>query len=204
MNVAPDSAKTGVTPKEVIFRFDEVVNERPAGAASLQQLFLISPRDGEPRVDWNREEIAVRPRRAWRKNTAYTITLLPGLSDLRGNARNTGAVTMFSTGMTLPASFIKGTLYNWPDARVINRSGLVQAWPKGDTTLVYLAATDSSGTFSLNTMPPGDYVVRGIGDDNNNRGLDRRESWDTVSVSLRDSAKLDLFTFIHDSLGARL
>ena len=204
VNVAPDSAKTGVTPKEVIFRFDEVVNERPAGATSLQQLFLISPREGEPRVDWHREEIAVRPRRGWRKNTAYTITLLPGLSDLRGNARNTGAVTMFSTGATLPQSYIKGTLYNWPEARVINRNGLVQAWPRGDTTLVYLTATDSSGAFTLNTIPPGDYIVRGVGDDNNNRGLDRRELWDTVGVSLRDSAKLDLYTFVHDSLGARL
>jgi hypothetical protein len=204
VNIAPDSAKTGVTPKEVIFRFDEVVNERPAGATSLDQLFLISPRDGQPRVDWHREEITVRPRRGWRKNTAYTITLLPGLSDLRGNVRNTGAVTMFSTGETLPASYIKGILYNWQEARVINRNGLVQAWPRGDTTLVYLTATDSAGAFTLNTIPPGDYIVRGVGDDNNNRGLDRRELWDTVGISLRDSAKIDLFTFVHDSLGTRL
>ena len=204
VNVAPDSGKLGTTPRAVIFRFDEVVNERPSGAASLAALFLISPRTGEPRVDWNREEIAVRPRGGWRRNTAYTITMLPGLSDLRGNARNTGAVTMFSTGETLPAARIDGTLFNWTEARVISRGGLVQAWPRGDTTLVYLTTTDSAGAFSIATLPPGDYVVRGLSDDNTNRALDRREAWDTVAVALRDVATINLLAFIHDSLGTRL
>src|SRR4029079_5166222 len=104
VKIVPDSAKTGTSPKEVIFRFDEVVSERPAGATSLAGLFLISPTDGQPRVDWHRDEISVRPRRRWRENTAYTITLLPGLADLRGNARNTGAMTMFSTGAAIPSS----------------------------------------------------------------------------------------------------
>ena len=204
VKIVPDSAKTGTTPKEVIFRFDEVVNERPSGATSLAGLFLISPRDGEPRVDWHREEISVRPRRGWRKNTAYTITMLPGLSDLRGNTRNVGAVTMFSTGATLPSSRIAGVLFNWPEARTVTRGGLIQAWPRGDTSLVYVTTTDSAGAYSLGTLPPGDYVVRGLSDDNNNHGLDRREAWDTVGITLRDTASLNLFTFVHDSLGARL
>lgn len=204
VKIVPDSAKTGTTPKEVIFRFDEVVGERPTGATSLSGLFLISPRDGEPRVDWHREEISVRPRRGWRKNTAYTVTMLPGLTDLRGNARTTGAVTMFATGATLPASKISGVLFNWPEARTIARGGLVQAWPRGDTTLVYLTTTDSTGAYTLSTLPPGDYVVRGLSDDNNNRGLDRREAFDTVAITLRDTAKVDIYGFVHDSLGARL
>jgi hypothetical protein len=204
VNVAPDSGKLGTTPRAVIFRFNEVVSERPSGATSLAGLFLISPRTGEPRVDWNREEIAVRPRGGWRRNTAYTITMLPGLSDLRGNTRNVGAVTMFSTGETLPASRITGTLFNWPEARVIARGGLVQAWPRGDTTLVYLTTTDSAGAFSLSTLSPGEYVVRGMADDNTNRGLDPREAWDTVAVSLRDAADIGIFAFVHDSLGTRL
>ena len=204
VRIAPDSGKVDVTPSSVIFRFDEVVSERPAGAPSLGALFLISPRDGEPRVDWHREEISVRPHRSWRKNTAYTITLLPGLSDLRGNARNTGAVMMFSTGATLPASHVTGTLYNWAEARVIPKGGLVQLWPRSYTTLVYITATDSLGSFVLRAIPPGNYVLRGVSDDNNNRGLDRREAWDTVGITLGDSAKANVYAFVHDSLGARL
>jgi hypothetical protein len=204
VKIVPDSAKTGTTPPAVIFRFNEVVSERPSGASSLSALFLISPRDGEPRVNWNREEIEIKPRRGWKKNTAYTITLLPGLSDLRGNTRNTGAVTMFSTGSTIPSSRIAGILYNWAEGRIIPRNGIVQAWPRSDTTLVYVTATDSAGAFVIGTLPPGEYVVRGISDDNNNRGLDRREPWDTVGVSLRDSAQANIYAFVHDSLGARL
>jgi hypothetical protein len=188
----------------VIFRFDEVVSERPSGAASLTGLFLISPRDGEPRVDWHREEISVRPRRGWKKNVAYTITLLPGLSDLRGNTRNTGAVTMFATGSSIPPSRITGTLFNWAEGRAIARNGLVQAWQRTDTTLVYITTADSAGTFVLSNLPPAQYVVRGISDDNSNRGLDRREAWDTLAVTLGDSARVNLYGFIHDSLGTRL
>jgi len=204
VNVAPDSGKTGVTPKEVIFRFDEVISERVSGAASLSGLFLISPSSGEPRVEWHREEISVRPRRGWRKNVAYTITMLPGISDLRGNTRNTGAVTVFSTGSSIPSSRISGVLFNWTEARTISRGGLVQAWPRGDTTLMYVATTDSAGAYVLPSIPPGDYVVRGFSDDNTNRGLDRREPYDTAGVTLRDTVSLNLFAFVHDSLGARL
>ena len=203
VQIAPDSAKTGVTPKEVIFRFDEVVNERPSGAASLSGLFLISPRSGEPRVEWHRSEISVRPRRGWKPNTAYTITLLPGLGDLRGNTRTTGAVTLFSTGPTIPAGRIGGTFFNWAEGRAAPR-GLIEARPRSDTTIVYITSADSVGHFVLSTLPPGPYLVRGYADDNNNKDLDPREPWDSAAVTVVDSASADIYAFVHDSLGARL
>ncbi|HEV7836427.1 MAG TPA: Ig-like domain-containing protein, partial [Gemmatimonadaceae bacterium] len=66
IDIAPDSGRVGVTPKDVIFRFDEVVAERPPSVTTLADLFLISPRDGTPNVGWHRDEISVRPRRGWR------------------------------------------------------------------------------------------------------------------------------------------
>lgn len=203
VRTAPDSGRVGTTPREVIFRFNEVVSERPSSAASLAALFLISPRDGEPKVDWHREEIAVRPRRGWRKNTAYTVTMLPGISDLRGNVRNLGAVTMFATGATIPASHIAGTIFNWVEGRPVTR-GLVEVSPRSDTSLVYVVTTDSAGAFVMRNLPPAAYIVRGASDDNNNRGLDRREPWDTVGINLGDSARVDVYAFVHDSLGSRL
>lgn len=203
VRIAPDSGKTSVSPKELIFRFNEVVSERPSGAQSLDALFLISPREGSPRVDWNRDEIAVRPRRGWRKNTAYTITLLPGLSDLRGNTRNTGAVTMFSTGANIPTAKISGVFYNWAEGRTIPR-GLIEARARLDTTIVYVTTTDSVGRFALQNMPAGSYNVRAILDDNNNKGLDPRESWDSAGAVLGDSARVELYGFVHDSIGSRL
>ncbi len=203
VRIAPDSGRTGVTPRSVIFRFDEVVSERPAGAASLNALFMISPRDGEPRVGWGRNEISVRPRRGWKPNTAYTVTLLPGLTDLRGNVRNTGAVMVFSTGQTIPEGRITGTVFDWAEGRILQRA-LVEARPRTDTTTVYVTTTDSAGTFTIGHLQAGDYQVRGIADANNNRALDPREAWDSVSVVLADSARIEVLAFVHDSIGARL
>lgn len=203
VRIAPDSGRAGVTPREVIFRFDETVSERPTGAASLEALFLISPRDGSPVVDWNREELAIRPRRGWRKNTTYTITMLPGMSDLRGNVRNTGAVTIFSTGSAIPQSRISGTIFNWAEGAIAPRA-LIEVISRPDTSLVYVAAADSLGQFSFPNLMSGAYTVRGFIDNNSNRGLDSREAWDSVAVTLTDSSRLELLAFVHDSVGPRV
>ena len=86
ISVTPDSGTVHVSPSSVTFRFDEVVSERPRGAPSLDQLVLISPSDGPPSVDWRRDRLVVKSRHGWRPNTAYSVTVLPGLTDLRGNA----------------------------------------------------------------------------------------------------------------------
>lgn len=204
LKIVPDSGKTGVKPPAVIFRFDEVVNEKPSGATSLNDLFLISPRDGEPRVDWHRSELSIRPRKGWRDNTVYTITMLPGLSDLRGNTRKDGAVTFFATGTTIPSSKIKGTIFNWAEGRPLTARAIIEARPRSDTTLVYIGSPDSVGNFVLPNIPPGNYFVRGFSDENSNRGLDRIEPFDTTGVALTDSANVELYVFAHDSVGTRL
>jgi hypothetical protein len=203
VRIAPDSAKTGVRPREVIFQFDEVVSERPPGALTLSALFMISPRNGETRADWHRSEVSVHPQRGFKTNTTYTINLLPGLSDLRGNTRNTGAVTVFSTGPTLAASRITGTLFNWAEGRTIPK-GVIEARPLTDTTTVYLTVTDSVGEFNLQNIPNERYRVRGFSDDNTNRALDPREPFDTLVTAVADSAKVELLAFVHDSTGTRL
>jgi len=203
LRIAPDSGRTGTTPREVIFRFDEVVSERPAGATSLEALFLISPRGGSPRVDWNRDEVAVRPQRGWRSNTTYTVTLLPGVSDLRGNVRTSGATTVFTTGVAIPQSRISGTVFNWAAGSVAPRA-LVEATADTDTTLVFVTLADSAGRFAFPHLAPGAYLVRGVLDENSNRGLDPRELWDSATVVLADTARLELLAFVHDSAGARL
>lgn len=201
--IAPDSGRTGTSPRAVIFRFDEVVSERPAATPTLESLVLISPRDGAPRVEWGRDEISVRPRRNWRANTTYTVTLLPGLSDLRGNTRNTGASTIFSTGAVLARSRISGVVFNWAEGTIVPRA-YVEAVILPDTNLVYATTADSAGNFVLANLPPATYRVRGLADANGNRGLDPREVWDTTSITLADSARAELLAFVHDSIGSRL
>jgi hypothetical protein len=192
----------GREPRAVVFRFDEVVSERPQGAAELSQLFLISPWDGEPRVDWDRRAVAVRPRERWRPNTVYTVTMLPGMADLRGNARRSRTTVIFSTGAVIPNTAIRGILFDWTAGRPAPR-GAVEAVAQWDSTM-FVAPTDSIGQFEFLHVPAGVYVVRGYADANGNRLLDGREAWDTVRVELADTARIELLAFARDSLGPRM
>jgi hypothetical protein len=194
IGVTPDSGQVNVKPKDVQFRFDEVVSDRPAGASSLDRMFLISPRNGEPRVGWHRSRISVRPERGFRDNTAYRITMLPGIADLRGNVRKDGATLVFSTGPSFPTLGIVGTVFDWA-AQAVAKGAYVEAVTKRDTAIVYLSATDTSGQFDLGPLPAGEYTVRALIDQNGNRAFDRNEKWDSVSVtvtSTRPSVELDV------------
>lgn len=203
LGIAPDSGRTGVRPREVVFRFNEVVAEKPPSVTDLADLFLISPRDGTPRVSWNRDEIAVKPRRDWRPNTVYTVTMLRGLSDIRGNVRNTGASTFFSTGPSVPGTRITGRLFDWASGSVAP-GAFVESFVPPDSVNAYVAIADSSGNFAFEHLPPGHYTVRGFIDRNKNRGIDPGELWDTVSVTLADSSRVELLAFSRDTIAPRV
>jgi len=201
--IIPDSGTLGVSPKEVLFRFDEVVSERTASATTLADLFLISPRDGTPRVSWHRDAISVRPRRGWRPNTPYTVIMLRGIADIRGNVRNTGASTFFSTGKALPRTRLTGRVFDWVAGTPAN-GALVESFVSPDSLHPYIALVDSSGVFALEHLPPARYTLRAFMDRNRNFGLDPGEAWDSVSINFADSATATLMIFAHDSVPPRI
>lgn len=199
--VAPESGQVNVTPRAVVFRFDEVVTERPAGVPSLTAQFLVSPQEGAPVVDWRRSEITVRPRRGWLRNTVYTVVMLPGMADLRGNISNVGATTVFSTGAEIPRTSIAGVAFDWVAATPA-RGALVQAITPD--SVVYVTVADTTGRFTLPHLPPGGYLVQAIMDDNRNRALDPREKFDTLTVTLTDTVTVELLAHMRDSLPPRI
>ena len=201
LRTSPDTFAVNVRPRSVVFQFNEVISERQ-GSGGLADLFLISPADGAPRVDWDRDAVELRPRGGWRPNTTYTVTLLPGLLDLRGNPRTEGATVVFSTGPRIATSALRGIVFDWVAGRVV-AGARVEAMSRPDST-VYVGRTDSSGTFVIPNIPGGDYTVRGLVDANRNRALDPRELWDSVRVTLEDTARVELLTHAHDTIAPRL
>ena len=198
----PDTGAVNTTPGRVFFRYDDVIGEQ-ANGGDLVRSVLISPWDGEPRVEWKRTGMTVRPRNGWRPNTAYTITILPGIADFRGKGSPFGYVYRFSTGPTIPKTVIRGVTFDWLQARFLPKA-TVQAINPKDTTLVWLTVSDSTGRFEFGSMPPGQYIIRGIDERSPNRILDSREPWDTATVTVTDSARTDLYVFIHDTLPVRI
>ncbi|MFL5595779.1 MAG: Ig-like domain-containing protein [Gemmatimonadaceae bacterium] len=202
VSVVPDSAAVGVKPKEVLFHFDEIVSERPPGVTSLSDLFLISPRDGAPDASWHREAIGVKPPHGWRPNTAYTVIMQRGLADIRGNVRNTGAATFFSTGSVIPRTRITGNVFDWVSGSPAS-GALIESFVT-DSIHAYVALADSNGVFTLQHLPPARYTVRAYVDRNRNQAIDPTESWDSVTVTLADSARTDLLIFVHDTAPPRI
>jgi hypothetical protein len=203
VSVVPDSGTVGVKPKEVIFHFDEVVSERPPSTTTLADLFLISPRDGVPSVSWHRDAITVKPAHGWRNNTPYTVILLRGLSDIRGNVRNTGATTFFSTGPTIPRTRISGQVFDWV-AGTPAAGALVESFVPPDSLHPFVALVDSSGAFTLEHLPPGRYITRAYVDRNKNLAIEPSEPWDSVTLNLTDSAQREFLVFTHDTVPPRI
>lgn len=202
--IEPDTNSVNVRGREFIIHFDEVISERPAASVpTLADLVLVSPRDGQPDVAWHRDALTIQPRRRWRANTAYTVTLLPGIADLRGNIRKSTTEVTFSTGPRIPATTIRGVVFDALTGVTVPNA-LIEARPATDSTLVYVAAADSLGRFHMRGLQPMRYVVRGYTDQNRNRGLDPGEPVDSARVTLADSLALELLVFVHDSVGPRL
>jgi hypothetical protein len=164
---------------------------------------LLSPSDGEARVDWHRTAVSVRPRKGFRPNTAYALTIVPGLSDLHGNAMTRARTFAFSTGASIPRGVVHGAVFDWTTVRPA-ANALIDATVGGDTTLRWIAKADSAGRYTLPFLPAGKYRVRTIIDANQNGRLEPRELWDSVTVDVADSVRLDLYAFTHDTLGARI
>jgi hypothetical protein len=201
VRVTPDSGAVNVTDRDASFYFDETINDRGSGAQALDGYFLVSPSDGTPRLSYRRSRIDVRPRGGFRPNTAYTVTLLPGLSDLRGNTMRSGESTVFSTGPTIPPERINGIVFDWATERPAARALLQAVTPD---SVVYLAQSDSTGRFTIGPLTPGGYLVRAIVDQNGNHALDRNEPYDSARVVVPQTAPLELLAIQRDTLPPRI
>ena len=204
VRVTPDSGAVNVRADEVVFEFDAVVSDRPSGTtANMDGMFLISPSDGRPRVSWKRDRIEVRPRKGFRPNTAYSVTMLPGIADLRGNILRSGRTVVFSTGSRIPSFAVHGRVFDWMNERVAARA-LVEVIRRPDS-IPYVGTSDSTGQFTVGPLEEGTYAVRAILDANNNRALDPQESWDSLAIVVRGSSPfVELLAVPRDTIGPRL
>jgi hypothetical protein len=197
----PETSAVNARPGKVLIRYDDVIGEQSNGG-ELSKSVLISPWDGEPSVDWKRTGMTIRAKKGWRANTAYTITILPGIADFKGKASPFGYVMRFSTGPSIPKTTMRGVAFDWVQARPVPKATIL-AVDATDTTLVYLTVADSTGRYELGAVPPGRYMIVAIDEKQPNRTLEPREPWDTASVTLTDSTRADLYMFVHDTIAPR-
>jgi hypothetical protein len=201
VKVTPDSGALNVRDRDASFYFNETINDRGTGAAEIDNHFLVSPSDGLPHIGYHRSRIDVRPRHGFRDNTAYSITLLPGLTDLRNNPMKSSRTIVFSTGPAIPPYEITGIVFDWLGERPAPRAFIEALTPD---SVAYLAQADSLGRFVVGPLPLGRYLVRGIIDANGNRDLDRNEAYDSATVVVPQPKPLELLAIPRDTLPVRI
>ena len=200
----------GVFPEfngRVEFEFNEVVAEGQSpnlglGSGTLERLIVLSPTDRVPKISWRHDRVTVKPREGWQPNRVYRVELLPGITDVERNRSDASAVVTFATGGDLPRDTLSGTVIDWVAGRPMTR-GLVLATLMPDS-LTYRAFTDSVGRFTIGPLPHGDYQVYGVVDRNNNTRLDRRESFDSLTIARGTSDVGSLWAIPHDTVGPRV
>lgn len=201
LKVTPQNNAVGAKPKAVVLQFDEVISETPKGAKDIADLVFISPKSGVPKVDWGRSKIEIKPSKGWKPNTVYSVVIKRGLQDLRSNGIDSTIQLVFSTGGAIPTTRIAGVAFDWAAGNGIS-GALVEAIAPDSTT--YQVVADSAGRYVLQYLPPGPYLMRAYGDRNTNRSLDPIEVWDSVSVTLTQSADIEFYGFAHDTVGLRV
>jgi hypothetical protein len=204
----PDSSQR-VTPFKgaAEFQFDEVISEggtpnRGEGTGGLEKLVILSPSTRVPQVRWHRNRITVRPREGWRPNRLYRVELLPGVTDLRNNRSDEGAVLTFNTGAPQPQATLEGQVVDWTTSRPAPRA-LVVASLLPDS-LPYRGVADSSGRFVLGPLPQGEYLVSGVLDQNGDHRQDSREAYATARLSRGKTKAGELWAFVHDTNPPRI
>jgi Bacterial Ig-like domain len=194
---------------DAVIQFDEVIDEQGGGGSSLggdasglASRVLLSPTVGPVKVSWHRSSIHVKPKEGWKPGRVYQLQVLPGIIDLRRNIMKAGRTVVFSTGPEIPHAELSGVAVQWVEQRTLP-AGLIRAARLPDSA-AYLALTDSTGAFQLGNLPPGQYAVWAVADQNGNRLRDRREAYDSALVSVDSSTSVVLWTFVHDTIGPRL
>lgn len=211
--ISPDSNAVNVTANSVLIHFGEVIAERPSGGgrassfagggADLSSVVSISPSDGREAINWRRTAIEIRPRRGFRPNTAYRVTIKPGIADLRGNVLATPTEFVFSTGPSIPGGEVRGVVFDYAQARPAP-DARVEAFPPSDSTLRWATRTDSLGRYVIRDLTPGSYRVRAWIDANNDRRLGANEAMDTATVAFEQSTSAELYAFVRDTMAPRL
>ena len=192
---------------DVEFVFDEVISEggspnQGTGSGDLEKLVILSPTEEIPKVRWRRNRITVRPDEGWQRDRVYRVELLPGVTDLQRNRLDRGALVTFSTGAPRPQTTFKGAVVDWTSGRPAP-AALVVATLLPDS-LPYRGLADSAGRFSLGPLPPGEYIVSGVLDENRNHLADPREAFDSVRVPRGRDSTLELWAFVHDTTPPRI
>ena len=194
---APGAIVTDFDDK-VVFDYNERIAER-----GVRDLVVVSPESGVPLVEKGRDRLTVSLADGWQPGVIYRVVVLPGVSDMFGNATTEQVELVFSTGPPIPNPTLAGIV---TDRLTGGAAGgaRIEAVHLPDSAR-YASATDAEGFFVFRNIPSGDYLLRGYLDQSRNRVLDQSDPRDSVRITLgADTATVTLALLASDTTPARV
>lgn len=153
--------------------FDEFL--KPTG---FTKTLISPPLSKNPEYHIEGKKLIIKLKSPLRDSTTYTLNFADDIKDLNeGNALN-NFTYVFSTGSYIDSQTISGTVISAKDNEPIS-DVIISLYPKDSIDGVtyskpyYFAISDKAGTFQINNIKSGEYLMFGLKDQNNNYKYDQ-------------------------------
>lgn len=189
LEMAPANQSINIKPEKILITFDEYI-ELDNAAKNI----IITPRINKDEIEITalKNTLSIVLNQELEDSTTYVFNFQKSVADLSEGNPVENLKLVFSTGNTIDSlSFTGRVNYYFPDQREEFKDIIIGIYPASDTTNVftaqpyYLTETDSTGTFIINNIKPGDYKAYAWRDDNSN---------------LKAEFKTEAFDFIQDTI----
>jgi uncharacterized protein (DUF2141 family) len=176
LSVKPDSGSLNQNSDIFTFTFDEYVKTKNAS-----QLLLISPSQKKaPTITVRKKTISIKLNDSLKANTTYTINFNGAIIDYNEGNPLEKYNYLFSTGSYIDSLKYRGYVTEIKTGNVCENCNVHLYSSQDDSTIIfnkpdYLSKTDKTGNFSFTNLPPKEFLVYVIKDENKNLTLDVNE-----------------------------
>jgi len=174
LSTTPLSDSVNITSDNKI----EILFTEKVESKSVPGAVFISPRPSRlPEFKWSGKKLTIVLPDSFAAQTTYVVSLGTGIRDIRGNRMENSRSFAFSTGDKIAGGKIAGQAMkdNRPTAGITVGvfDSLKTATADFDSAYPpYMTQTGADGSYSLEYLPDGDYLLLAFEDKNNNQWLD--------------------------------
>lgn len=199
----PSQFATDFNGDHIEIRFNEYIQL----VDITRQLVISPPISPQPRVEIRKKSIWIIFRDTLAPNTTYSIQFGNAVADIHENTPLTGFRYVFSTGNSIDSASVTGRIMDALTAAPVKDAiAILYRFDMPDSAIFrsppdYFTRADSTGTFRISHVRPGNYRIAALQDKNNNYLSDQpgeqvayinrvQELKDSVRVHLRLSEAL--------------
>ena len=196
-----DSLKTIPTPfvtnfneREIVLSFNENIQ-----LSRAKRSFITSPTIKTIETKVNKTNLIINWNDTLRPKTTYQLYFPGSISDITENNSIPNFKYVFSTGDELESGEINGKITEMPQKNM-GEDYLVFLQNITDSLLYYKTYSNTNGIFNFNYIAPGNYIIGGYDDKNENFKLDSLQeavffSQETVKVLADSSIERNYISF---------